>query len=108
MVAQACPDRAAAPEPCPARSTREEVVPVRVQNLAQGRAQDLLEALAQGRALDSARAPAVALAEAASPDWLAESASSKKQNCTACSGCSLSSAKRNQPKILTSTHCRGG
>src|SRR5580698_3612046 len=122
MVAQARPKPAAAAEQYPARSTREEVaqdlVPRLVQAPAQASARDSAQVPAQGPARvlvpeisasqDSAPARAPELAEAASPAWPVESANWKKRNCTASSGCSPSSVKLNQPKILTSTHCRGG
>ena len=50
---------------------------------------------------------ALVRAEVVSPVWLAESVSSRKQNFTACSGCSPSSVKRNRPKIPTSMRYRG-
>src|SRR6202041_938837 len=97
MVAQARPEPAAAAEQESARSTREE--------LAQAPAQDLAQKLGQvlGRETSASQDSASALAEAASPAWLAESASSRKQNSTACSGCSPSLAKRKPPRVHNST-----
>src|ERR1700733_11859345 len=128
MAGQARPEPAAAAEQDPARSTREEAAQEPARELTQPSAQDSTldsaldsaQALAQGPAQvlvpeifsspgsAPALAPAPELAEAASPAWPAESANWKKPNCTACSDCSPSSVKLNQPRIRIWTRQRGG
>src|SRR5579863_2797585 len=109
MEARAYPEPAAAAEQYPARFTQEEAAQAPAPELAQTQAElgqepaQVLaeEPLAQRRHL--AQVPALVLAEAASRASPEESASSKKPNSTACSGCSHSLAKPRQPRIRIST-----